>query len=268
MTVREIDVEKNQVSLYLEMPFSETNAVISAWTGLKERYDKLGATSMEEVLFYKGAFFMQLGFEQFNVQVYYTYDKTVSQAEAFYKAIYYENEELAIDTSLPRSKIEEVVIEIPDLEIKGGLASERLEKTWSKDVVFDKIEKCAASYFLAPSKKVEGRVPKFEVIPNRNTLQFYLTKEVVDNASNIWCPLIKLFYDDCNHYPREWLLFTISYERKGSEVILTIEVDGRVGSGIFENARRGSYINIEVEHEAEMERYAQKMAEYFRQCLE
>ena len=263
LSVQEITIKPSSLSLYLKFSDSNIDYVVQAWDSLKTNFERDQSITLEQHLFYKAVHFMQVSQDQIDVQIYDTYDVTVK--ELFMRAIYFSDGIIKVETNDHRGPIEKVTI--PKLKIKKGAQSTKtIERAYDKDYVFRKIIQGARDFYGSDSKKIDGRIPAFETLSTLDNLRFEvanLTREVVTDASNgIFCPLIKSLGFGCNWSPREVLTFTITHDSLDNDTIqLTIELDGRIGSGVYASAKRKSYINLEVEHQSQLEKYALKMRE-------
>ena len=53
LRVEDMEVKEQELSLYLSMPFSSLDSIISAWTVLKADFEQEASISLEQQLFYK-----------------------------------------------------------------------------------------------------------------------------------------------------------------------------------------------------------------------
>lgn len=263
LSVREITVEPNALSLYLSFPVEEINYVFVAWETLKTDFQANESLTLEQQLFYKALHYMQVDQEQLDVQLYDTYD--VSKTPLFFRGIYFSDGQVTVSEDNPKSVTREVKIPKPQLSYISNGTQVRPKQGMEKDFVFWKILQRARGYYEAEEKKVDGRVPVFKSLGQLDNLRFEvtdLTREVVtDGRRSTFCGLIQRLGYECNWSPREVLTYTISFEEKEGELVLQIEIDGRLGSGVYASARRRSYISLDVEYYPQLEAYAEEMRE-------
>lgn len=263
LSVKEIEVESNALSIYLAFPDEEINFVVNAWRSLKNNFEANEPITLEQHLFYKALHYMQVDQEQLDVQLYNTYDS--AETPLFFRGIYFADGKVKVVEDNPKSVIREVSIPKPPLTSNSNGTEFQLKQGLSKELVFRKILQQANNFYSKDDKKVDGRIPVFSPLGKLDQLRFEisdLTGEVVtDQRRSYFCSLIRRLDYPCNWSPREVLTYTISYEDKGDALALKIEIDGRVGSGVYANARRRSYISLDVEHYPQLEAYAEQMRE-------
>ncbi|GAB5555551.1 MAG: hypothetical protein Sapg2KO_51420 [Saprospiraceae bacterium] len=263
LSVKEIEVESNTLSIYLAFPDEEINFVVNAWNKLKTEFELNVSMTLEQQLFYKALHYMQVEQEQMDLQLYDTYD--LAKTPLFFRGIYFAEGQVKVEEDNPKSVIREVSIPKPPLTSNSNVAEVQLKQDLSKELVFRKILQQANIFYSEEDKKVNGRIPVFRPLGELDQLRFEisdLTSEVVtDQRQSFFCSLIRRLDYPCNWSPREVLTYTISYEDKGEALALKIEIDGRLGSGVYANARRRSYISLDVEHYPQLEAYAEQMRE-------
>lgn len=63
------------------------------------------------------------------------------------------------------------------------------------------------------------------------------------------------------------LRFTISYEETLDGFRIRIELDGKYGSGFYNNVRRGGYIDMEVDFDEYLEDYSDEFSTTLQSVL-
>lgn len=96
---RELGVEEQYVSLYLEFLTDDLSLQIAGWRALKEHYDGKGRKPLEEVLFNAASNIFRLRKSILDVQAYDNYD--LQRFVFFRRAIFYEDLEMKIEASRP-----------------------------------------------------------------------------------------------------------------------------------------------------------------------
>ena len=263
LSVKEIKVEPNALSVYLTFSNEEVNYVVNAWETLKTDFEAREPLTLEQQLFYKALHYMQVDQEQLDIQLYDTYD--LSKTPLFFRAIYFSDGKVKVAEDNPKAVIRKVSIPKPQLALSSNGTEVALKQDLEEAYIYRKILQKARAYYEAEDKKVDGRVPVFKPLGQLDQLRFEvadLTREVVTDARrSYFCSLLRRLDYNCNWSPREVLTYTISYEDKEDELTLKIEIDGRLGSGVYANARRRSYISLDVEHYPQLEAYAEQMRE-------
>lgn len=109
------------------------------------------------------------------------------------------------------------------------------------------------------------------MLESGDVLRFEITdlcREVlIDEANPLLCQILRTFGNDCNFVKRELLTFTIAHRTTAAGFNLHLEIDGKYGSGFYENVRRGGYLNMEIDFDDYLERYADQIKEEFKRVL-
>lgn len=267
LNVRELDIQENEVALYLEFPFQDTDSIVRTWDKLKALAEKDNGLSLEEQLFYKMVFFMELRQGAANVQLYDTYD--LRKEPLFFRGIYFDvdQQKVLVESSDPKSQIEEINIPVSYLKPQAGQQGETVGIT-KREELFNKIESYAKAKYT--QKTCESRTPKFEPIVNNKELRFRvvdLCRVVLkDNTSGSICSILNSLGFSCDNSVREMLEFTFSIKEQGtSQATLHILIDGKFGSGYFREVSRGAY--QEMEKEPRFESYIEEFSDNFASDL-
>lgn len=127
----------------------------------------------------------------------------------------------------------------------------------------------AAEKYATP--KCEGRKPQVKRLPNEDYLRFQvsnLCREVLTDEQNpIVCRWLRTFGYDCNWIKRELLTFTVIYIPTDTGFQLNITLEGKVGSGYYEDIRRDGYMDMEVDFKSYLEEYADIIAQEIKDYL-
>ena len=249
LSVEDIEVTKDRLSLYLKFPYQNLDSIVSAWDTLKYTFEQTNSISLEQKLFYKLAHLMEVRQSQINVQIYDTYD--LRKEPLFFRGIYFDTESgrIKVSTSDPKSEIRKIVLR--PKAIGGKRPSvENFQKSLSKELVFQTILTYAKNkYNRSPC---DGRKPQVSTLETGEVLRFEvhdLCREVlIDEANPILCEYVlrPLGYK-CDWAKREMLDFIITYDALIDGIKLTIEVDGKFGAGFYNQIERGGYIAMDKE---------------------
>ena len=263
LSVKGIRVESNSLSIYLAFPDDEVNYVASAWDKLKAQFEEQEPLTLEQQLFYKALHYMSVDQELLDIQLADTHEGT--KRALFFRGIYFSDGIVKVAEDNPKSVTREVSIPLPQLTIGRNGADFTLQNTFPQDFVFRRILLRAKAFYEAEEKKIDGREPVFKTLGQLEQLRFQvsdLTREVVtDGRRSYFCKVLRYLGHDCNWSPREVLTYTISYKVINDELVLEMKIDGRLGSGVYANARYNSYISLDVEHYPQLEAYAEEMRE-------
>ncbi len=266
LRVREISVKADHLSLYLEMPFRQVDSVVVAWDSLKHRFERNHSITLEQQLFYKLVHLMELRQSMADVQIYDTYD--LKQEPLFMRAIYFAEGQVKVERSSPRSKTRHIVLK-PDPNGGKSASVMAFQQTCSQAVLFEQVLAYAeARYEASPCK---GTTPTMTVLESENVLRFEVTnlcREVlIDEAQPTLCSVLQTFGYPCDWAKRELLTFTVACRPIHEGVELSIEIDGKYGSGLYERVRRGAYLSMELDFDDYLERYADTFRESLKRNL-
>lgn len=263
LDLKDLVIEDNRVYLFLGFNNEDIDYVWSAWNTLKESFENVNTITLEQNLFYKAVHFMQVDQEQIQIEIYDTYD--LSRSNLFEILIYFEDGVVKEEKNFDKAIRKVVSVPKPNFVLDHNIMNEKLIKREEKRIIFDRILAGAREYYSQESKKTPKRTPTFKEISKLDNLRFEvanLTNEVVTDASqSLFCGLFRKLGFNCDWRPREVLTFTITYTEEGDELLCSITVDGRLGSGVYEEARRTSYISLEVEHYSALDVYVESIRE-------
>jgi hypothetical protein len=259
--VETIDVQEQQLSLYLGFAYNDIDSIVRSWEMLKTEFEAVKATTLEQQLFYKAVNLMEIRQSRVDVQIYDTYD--LRKEPLFFRGIYFEDGEVKVEESNPRAKIREVIFETSDFPERGAKGSFR--KDYGAQKVFEIIYQYARKKYGA--QNCSDR--KAEVVPlerSKKTLRFEVVNLCLEvlKDEGVVCPMMRRLGIDCNWAKRELLTFTITYTETTNGFQLNITLDGKYGSALYENVRRGGYMNMEFDFDEELDRYADQFKEELR----
>ena len=267
LKVQEVTVKPARVSLYLAFHATDLDTINAAWTSLKESYERKGFVTLEQELFYKMINLLDVPQTMGDVQIYDTYD--LALPVLFFRGIAFKDGSVKVDSSGDRSKIRDIAFRPADFRNMKSLQLQEFQQRFDRGVVYDKIIACARRRFEV--KRCEDRNPRVVVLENGEVLRFEVTdlcREVlIDEANPTLCQLLQGVGYPCNWVKRELLIFTIKHQTTADGFQLKIELDGRYGSGMYSNVRRGGYMNMEIDFDEYLERYANIFREYLRTCI-
>lgn len=259
--VKTIEVEPQQVALYLAFPTENADSVAAAWDQLKKDYAALNTgLSLEQELFYKMLHVMELRQSVANVQLYNTYDTRLEPC--FYRGIYVKDGAFHLDSSGCKSKKLDIYISPGDLSGAKKHSASSFQKQYTQQYVFDKIHQYAKQRY--EQQKCENRIPAVSPpLIDGNLMRFEVTdlcKEVLKNESNnAFCDFLSKYLKPCNWIKREKLTFSFIYQQKDNGFLLKCEVEGKVGSGFYDQVGRGGYLDMEIDFDGYLKDYADKL---------
>lgn len=263
LSVRDMKVKKDHLSLYLQLRYQNLDSILGVWDQIKASYELGTSLSLEEQLFYKLSFLMEVNQSQLDIQVYDTYD--TQEKTLFFRGIYFEEAigKIEVKTSDPSSQTVEIKIPTSQLPKRKDMSTATIDYAGSQFDLFKRIITFAQEKYVNPT--CEGRRPIFKVLQTEDVLRFraYNLCQVVlvDETRSFVCRIF-----GCNDIIRELLEFTITYEPSHTGVKLRITLDGKFGSGFYGHVRRGAY--HDMSEEPEFERiYLKEYADEFQREL-
>lgn len=264
--VKDVQVEPKSVSLYLAFQYAKLDSIVSAWDQLENAFQQEGGLSLEQTLFYKWVNLIEVRQGLANVQVYDTYD--LRREPLFFRGIYFEDGRVQIETSDPKSKTVEFLIPLASGLGKGDAQGQLPAR--SRQELFDKTLAFAQERFQQTN--CPQRYPEVHILENDQVLRFEVTdlcREVlIDEAQPFLCSVLKgAGISDCNWVKRELLTFTMACSPAGNQLKVTLDIDGKYGSGLYEHVRRGGYLSMEIDFDEYLERYAQTFKEDLKRHL-
>ncbi|MCB9274807.1 MAG: hypothetical protein H6564_12260 [Lewinellaceae bacterium] len=270
LQVEGLSIKEDRISLYLSFPSSDINFVVRSWESLKQNFEAERPITLEQQLFYKMISLMEVRQSMADVQIYDTYD--LRREPLFFRGIYFEDGQVKVEENNPKSKIEEVPIFPANLRGMKDMSEAEIREAFSREAVYEKVLEYARGRY--GKAKCEQRYPMVRVLENGAVLRFEvedLCREVLTDEAN---PLLARILNSCcglnyNWVKRELLNFIITYREfpDGKGFILTIEIDGKYGSGIYDKVRRGGYLSMEVDFDDYLERYADSFKEAIRKAI-
>lgn len=268
--VEALKVEQGHLSLYLGFPYADIGYIVQSWEMLKEEFEAERPLSLEQQLFYKMVNLMEVRQSLADVQVYDTYD--LRREPLFFRGIYFEDGQVKVEASNPKSKIEEVTLSPANFKGMKSMTEVQFREAFSREAVYEKILDYARNRYKRTY--CEQRYPVVRELESGTVLRFEvedLCREVLTDEAN---PILARILNGCcgqnyNWVKRELLSFLITYrELPGKEGFqLTIEIDGKYGSGLYEKVRRGGYLSMEVDFDDYLERYADSYREEVKKVI-
>lgn len=272
LSIADLDVKPDRLSLYLKFPFEEINQVMAAWKQLKKDFEAHSTLTLEQALFYKAVHFMEVDQKLVDVQIYDTYD--LMKEPLFMRGIHFEAGRVDVEENNPKSKIRKVAIQPIDLKGLKEPSLETLRGRFSKARVFDVILDYSRRRFdkqLYKGTDCAGRFPYLRLLEQGEVLRFETTdlcREVIKDAQNPYvCSILQQFGRACNWIRREKLEFIITHTPTDQGFILGVEIDGKYGSGRYDQVPRGGYYSMEVDFDDYLTDYADEMATIFRKVV-
>lgn len=259
--VKTVETDPQQVALYLAFPYEKADSVQAVWNRLKKDFDAQNTgMDLERTLFYKMLSLMELRQSVANVQIYDTYD--TREEPCFFRGIFVKEGAFHVDSTGCRSKNLDIYLSPNDLRSARKPSNGAFQKQYTQQYVFDKIHQyakqryertaCIGRYPQVSPPQIDGSIMRFEVTD--------LCKEVVKNAENSTiCAFLNKYVKPCNWIQREKLTFTFVYQAKENAFQLKCTLEGKVGSGYYDEVGRGGYLDMEIDFDGYLTDYANKL---------
>lgn len=268
LQVREIEVKEEMLTLFLEFPYQEIDSIVRAWERLKMDFDTASPITLEQQLFYKMVSLMEVRQSMAQVVIFDTYD--LRKEPLFLRGIYFEDGQVKVEESNPKSKIREVQFTPAKLNRDAKKMSvEAFKKKYNREYVYNTIYEFAKQHF--ERKKCDQRYPEVRLLENDENLHFEvmdLCREVLTDAANpLLCQILQKFGHDCNWVKREKLDLLIVYQEETEGFRLHVTIDGKYGSGLYSKVDRGAYLSMEIDFDEYLEVYADQFKERLKDSL-
>lgn len=250
-------VKHAHFSLRLKMVPEDNDSAISIWRGLKGNYLIQKNEAIEEALFNKITYLVQVPEDYCSIQI------LKPDGAPKYK-IYTKNGVLVVYEDVLKS-IEPDPIYL-SYNRTGKLTQAQFEEKYTKEYVLDKVFQFAQQRYQVKKPNCEGRRPVVNRLrSSENQLRFEvldLCLEVLtDESENPICSFYQYLGGDCNWKTREWLTCTFTYipNPANGSFNLALRIDGKVGSGYYDTLPRGAYHEMETDYKSYLEGYADKI---------
>jgi hypothetical protein len=253
-------VNSDIISLDLVFYTENQDSVTVLWRNLKADYEKQDrGLSLEKELYYKMLYFMEVKPSQGYLQVFDSYNP--SKDICFRRSMAFLENKFLIDSANCKAAPQEFVVESVNLTNLRAVPKGDVSKKMSKEAVFSKIKKLMETRFT--QQKCENRTPKIEWTNTNDALTFTvanLCKEVLTDETNPWwCNVLSPMCGTCkNCTKREFLSINIEYTPLATGYRIKIMMDAKIGSGWYNEVRRGAYKNMESDYKKWVDDYTKK----------
>lgn len=269
-----LTVKDDVVELYLSFNYVDADSASAAWSLLKSRFEKRSDLPLERQLLYKMLQIMDLPNNNANVQIFDNYNP--DKKPCLYVGIYYEGDRLKIDTSFCKYKERELSITPANLSGLKKTSYTKFKQLYSKEIIFNKIYNYSKNKYegmnaLYAKNGCENRGPKVSLKENGENLRFEvydLCKEVLSEETqpDVCAWLRKLSYP-CNWIKRERLTFTFTFRETEEGIRIGCIIDGKFGSGYYDDVKRGGYLDMEIDFDSYLTDYADRFREEIRTLI-
>ncbi|MTB52770.1 hypothetical protein [Lewinella sp. W8] len=250
---RELDVGEQELAIYLEFKTSDLDLIVNQWTTLKEGFEEQSAISLEQQLFYKAANLMEVRQSALSVQVYDTYD--LRKEPLFSRVAYFEDGRVQVEESNPKSPIKPIQLMPRAIGERAAPSTADFQAQLNREKAYECILDYARERY--ENAGYNGKLPEIRVLEDEENLRF----EIIDlrlevlKGSNVLCPWLEKRGYNCPWAKRELLTFLFTYLPSANGVVISGDIDGKVGSGLYANVERGGYLSMEKDYDETIKSY-------------
>ncbi|MEQ1744064.1 MAG: hypothetical protein ABMA02_01445 [Saprospiraceae bacterium] len=257
LRVQDLRVEPQHVRLYLGFHSTDTDSIADIWRQIKAAHEAQPGPTFEEALFFRMTNLMGLRQQAAVVEVYDTYD--MSRETLFFRGIHFQNGRLIVEENNPKGALPRLITINPaDIKTGSRAGKAAVAKAYTKDRVFEQVMLFVQQKYA--KSPCDLRHPAVRPKPHEDYLRFDvsdLCREVVKEAENpTICRWLGYLGYNCNWTTRELLSFTFIYVPNADGFTLHLTLEGRVGSGYYDNVKRSGYMDMELDFKEELETYA------------
>lgn len=260
LRVETVRVTEQALSLDLGFYTTHGDSVVVLWSALKRDFEKQDrGVTLEEELFYKMVYFMEIKPTQGYVQLFNSYDTKKDLYVCFRRSIKYDNGHVIVDSDNCKTQIQEFMVETANLANLRTVSKGDFSRQTSKEAVFQRIKNYIQTRYT--QQPCEFRKPKVEWNDTQEELWFTVTdlcKEVLTDETNPWwCSVLEPACSSCkNCTKREMLDMHIRYTPTATGYQIRVTTDAKFGSGWYSEVKRGAYKNMELDYKSHVEKYA------------
>ena len=264
IVVEKLDIQKDKLKLNLVAKPDKVRDFWPYWKNWRADFANSNPISLEQKLFYKLHHMLDVSQSQVELDIF-------DQRPRFCHRliIYFANGQ--VQSSKQSCRAKERNIEVSPASFYGlkEISYQEIQKRFHRMAVFNAILKYSEQKY--GNSKCELRFPDITVLEQGEVLRFVITdlcKEVLVDESDPWiCNVLKRFGHQCNWIKREKLEFLITYQTIPSGIKIGVQIDGKYGSGYYNNVKRGGYHLMDVDFDDYLEDYADKMKNEFKKLL-
>ncbi|MEM7658780.1 MAG: hypothetical protein AAF399_21830 [Bacteroidota bacterium] len=278
LSVYALDVQEDKLLLYLQFTHEESendstrlDQAVASWKLVKTYYDSLHSRRLEEAMLHQLSFLMEVNQREVQVLLYDTHDK--EKHAVFMRFLYFWQGKVKVrERGQMKSETVRIRLKAPAGQ---GRAEERLslEGGYQQTSVFQAITAYCQQRFT--NVRCEGREAHLEPIQEEEVLHFQvwnLCREVLyymdKSELNQFLSWLGV---EADWAKREMLDVQITYSQQPDGIELVLILNGKIGSGLFEEDRRGGYYNMEDDFDDAFAKYAQRfktdLTTYLREHL-
>ena len=259
-----IEIRRNKIFVGLVAKKDKAQNFRNHWDQWSKDYVKINAISLEQRLFYKLYHMLEVDQEQIELDIY-------DQSPRFCHRIIVSFHDGKVDAynQACRAKDREIEVSPTSFYEPNSMTFEAIQKKFNRRAVYNSILDYSRKKY--EKSKCELRYPEVTVLEQGEVLRFIVTdlcKEVLIDEGDPWiCRVLKRFNHQCNWIKREKLEFLITFQNIPSGIKIGVQIDGKYGSGYYENVKRGGYHLMDNDFDDYLEDYADRMKTEFKSVI-
>ncbi len=264
VSVSDVAIKPQSIEVILIGNTSDYRDFWSYWKQWSLDFRTEKTISLEQQLFYKLHHMMDVEQEQITLNVY---DRLPGFCHRIY--ISFSNGKVQVRRQSCRAKERDIEVSPASFYGMKDISYEQIKKQYNKFAVFNAILTYAEGKYR--KSKCEMRYPEVTLLEKEDVLRFVVTdlcKEVLkDETDPFICKVLRRFGHQCNWIKREKLEFLITYQTLPEGIKIGVEIDGKYGSGYYENVKRGGYHLMDIDFDEYLEDYADQMKNEFKKVI-
>lgn len=244
LQAEELRIDSQQLQLWLRFDYSDRDTAVAAWDRLRSDFQVREGLALEERLFFKLAFLMEVGWEHLEIKLYN--QPAYGQLPILDGTIYF-------DSAV--KKVARRGIFRTEVQLKVVVPSFKLDTTLSQQAVLE--NPMAPTHEVRKnldSALVETLMTYFGKITEKHFLQLQTTTPIVLQIRDIQSQVFTNGTPGIRQ-PHEYLQFTIDYRLLPEGLHVYLTVDGKYGSIPFEQSRRIYTFEPSEEYREALNRY-------------
>lgn len=253
--------------LLLDFPHISPDSATAAWRQLRSDFRRSHDETLEARLFYRAANVFDIDNDHLALQLF-----AEQQGCFFYHTLYTEQNQLRADSSSCRGpKEDNIYIQPTDLSALRKADKIPVSRRTTKARVLTLAKTFLQNRYGAKTcARNHPRLLWTEDAPNSDRLEmeiYNLCDEIIREGQPALCRALQAFNYPCNWKKNEKLTIRISYTPSGAGFALGLWLDGRYGSGIYEDVGRRGYKDMGADFDEELTEYAKLLKKELNEYL-
>lgn len=260
----QLEIKSQKIILNLVARPDKKDSFWPYWQQWQRDYIQKNPIRLEQKLFYKLHHMLEVEQDHLELRVF---DQRVRFCHRL--IIAFVNGEVITSKQSCRAKERQIEVSPSVFYEENGITYEEIQNRYPRSIIFNKILEYSKEKY--GTSECERRYPKITLLEQGDVLRFVVTdlcKEVLVDESDPWiCKVLRRLGHQCNWIKREKLEFLISYQKTTEGIKIGVHIDGKYGSGYYENVKRGGYHLMDNDFDDYLEDYADRMKNEFKTLI-